>query len=178
MTWTTPPSAGAKLRASVLSALILEGRPIRAQKAGDTSRSGTSSRTADPDLVLALSANTTYEYSGLFLVSSAANAAGDFSYELQYPSDAVITAGGSGLHNSLASGSTADVEAIAYSLDATSPTSQLPYGASTNVTGIIVRGEITLVTAGNLTVAWAQVASNGNATVLKGGSFLIARKSA
>ena len=150
--------------------------PVTVAKSGDTSRTSTIARTADPDLVLALLPFYTYDVDGMLFVTSAANAAGDFSYELQYPANATCTPGGLGLHNALPSGSSADLEANALAPDATSPAGPLPYGASTALSGILVKARIAMgVTAGNLLVAWAQLASNANATTLKAGSWLTAR---
>ena len=163
---------GMRLTPSRLNRLV----PVTVAKPGDTSRSNTIARTADPDLVLALLPFYTYDVDGMLFVTSAANAAGDFSYELQYPANATCTPGGLGLHNALPSGSSADLEANALAPDATSPAGPLPYGASTALSGILVKARIAMgVTAGNLLVAWAQLASNANATTLKAGSWLTAR---
>lgn len=164
-------TAGMRLTAARLNRL----NPITAEKPGDTSRSSVTAKTADPDLVLALAINTTYEVRGLLIVTSAANAAGDFSYDWGFPANAVVSAGGVGLHNTLASGSQSDLEGVAYPLDASSPVGSLPYGASTSNSGISVNARVKMgSTAGNLELLWAQVASNANATTLKGGSFITA----
>ena len=55
MAFTTVPASGAKLRASVLEDLVVEVRPVSAVKTATTSRSSTTSRTADPDLSVTLS---------------------------------------------------------------------------------------------------------------------------
>ena len=58
--FTTVPSAGAKLRASVLSALIVETREIAAVKTADDTRTSTT-YTADTHLTIAIPAAGTYD---------------------------------------------------------------------------------------------------------------------
>lgn len=178
MAFTVIPSAGAKIRSTVLTALITELRPITAEKGGDTTRTSDATRTADPDLVIALPASSTWDFEGNILVSSAANAAGDFQMELTYPANANVTLVGFGLDDTLASGTVDNLRSDARSnQDPTSPTVAIQCGASTTQTSLKISGRITLgATAGNLTVAWGQLTSNVNGTTLQNGSYITARR--
>ena len=177
MAFTVVPSAGAKLRASVLSALITELRPVSAVKTSDTSRNTTTSRTADPDLSVAVPANSTWDYELLIVATSAANAAGDISIEMQYPSGATHMYGAHGVVDTLASGASADLFAGTDSRDNTSPSAALSFGLSTTFTSILVSGRVEIgATPGNLLLAWAQSASNANNSTVKNGSRLVAHR--
>lgn len=151
-------------------------QPLSASKPADTSRASVTSRTADPDLVIAMVANTTYDLTALLIGSSNANGAGNFAGEWQYPSDAVMSFTAHGLISTLASGTSADLQAGAVSLDATTPAGPFVVGLSTSLSGTVVTGRITVVTAGNLTLAWAQNSSNINNSTLRGGSFVTLHK--
>lgn len=154
-------------------------RPITATKAVDTGPRVNNTKSADPELAITLPANRTYVVQGWFLVSSASNAAGDFACGWQWTNTATVTATGLGLHNSLASGSQADVEGIGYGPDATTPSQSQPYGASTTPTGIFVSARVvTGTSAVVLTVEWAQANTNASGTTLLTGSHIVARRSA
>jgi len=178
MAFTTIPAAGAKLPASVLSALITELRPVSAFKTVDTSRASTVARVADPDLSVTLPADSDWDFELVLLISSAANAAGDFSGEFAYPTGAAISHLTLGLVDTLASGISADLSADGNTRDATSPSNAFDLGCSTAVVCALVSGRIEVgSTAGALTLNWAQLASNANATVVQDGSRLVARRS-
>lgn len=71
MALTAPPAAGAKLRASVLSALILERTPLIATKAADgTPVNNSTTLVADSELFLAVEANASYTFDGYLLSNS------------------------------------------------------------------------------------------------------------
>lgn len=176
MAFTTLPSAGSKLRASVLTSLVTELRPIIAVKTADTSRASTIVRTADPDLVVALPGNSIYDFELMLILTSAADAAGDFSGEVQWTAPtAVVMLGSLGLTEVLATGRTADLVAWGRPRDSASPSANFDHGVSTSGTHLLVSGRIEIgATGGNLLLAWAQLASNINATVLQDGSYLTA----
>lgn len=179
MAWTTLPTWITRpVTAALLAAMtngISELRPVTAAKTLTTSRNSTTTDTADPHLVLALAASKTYDIKGVLLVSSAANAAGDFKFSFTFPTGAELTVAPIGVHDSLASSSSADGQFAVITPDASSPTSSLSFGASTTATGIQVEGRITVgSTAGNLTLLWSQLSSNANATSLLQGSWLTA----
>jgi hypothetical protein len=161
----TLPVAGQTITAALWAELASYAVPITAYKAGDTNRASTITSTADPDLVIVLPANRTYEVEITMYVTSAANAAGDFRL------------GGHGIHISVASGSSADLEALGIAADTTTPTSDIGIGASTTRT--TVKGWATVVTGGSnvtLSLLWAQASSNANNTTLLTGSSIVARR--
>lgn len=175
MAFTSISTSGAKVRASDLAAFFGERTPITAAKASDTSRASTTTRTADPDLSLTLTAGV-WEIDGLLVVNSTSDAAGDFSFLWTYPSDAIMTGGAVGLATTFASSITApDIAAPASSLDTVSPTTNYDFGAGTSPTIINARARITIVTTGAVTISWAQQSSNIATTTIKGGSAITAR---
>lgn len=170
-------TAGQTLTAAKLNELASYAVPISATKASDTSRNTTASPSSDPELSIVLPANATYEWSADCLVSSAANAAGDFRIRMAWTNTATVTWRAMGLDISLASSTAGTVNAAGTAGDATSPTSDVTFGASTAVSAPRLFGEIT--TGGSpvtLTVEWAQSASNANNTSLLIGSRLWARR--
>ena len=174
MALTDIPAAGAKLRASVLSSLILEVRDLNVTKGGDES---ISNQTLQNDDALLLAVAASSEYRGLLSAYyTGGNAAGDIQFAFTFPAGATCHFGGAGLHNSLASGSSADVEMVAR-LSATSGTTNIPYGASTSANTAIIPILLTTgANAGTLQLQWAQQATNATATVLKAGSYMWLRK--
>jgi hypothetical protein len=168
-------TAGQTLTAAALNALV----PLEAQLSSDQSKISNTTFADLADLTLAVEANATYELTGLFVATSAANAAGDVKYRFSYPANATMTLTGPGPHNSLASGSQADGEWFYVLLDTATPTADIPYGASTAGAAAIINGKLVVgATAGNLVVGWAQQASNANATVFKAGSYIRLRRTA
>jgi hypothetical protein len=173
----TLPVAGQTITAALWAELASYAVPITAYKAGDTNRASTITSTADPDLVIVLPANRTYEVEITMYVTSAANAAGDFRFALGWTNTATVTLGGHGIHISVASGSSADLEALGIAADTTTPTSDIGIGASTTRT--TVKGWATVVTGGSnvtLSLLWAQASSNANNTTLLTGSSIVARR--
>lgn len=163
-------ASGTKLRASRLNEMIRYMTRLTASKPLDTPRFSVTVRAADPDLVVPMAANTTYDMEALLLGASEVNGGGNFSGEWQYPSDAIMTFTAHGLVSTLASGTSADLQAGAVSQDGTSPAGPFVVGLSTSTSGIVVTGTITTVSAGNLTLAWAQATTNVNDSILKAGS--------
>lgn len=176
MAWSDP-SAGQTLTAAKIAELASYSVPIRAEKAGDTSRNTLAVTTADPELVIVLPANRTYDIDIALHVSSAANAAGDFQMNWGWTNTATVTQGGQGLVNSLASGSSGSADMISYPPDSATPTGAISYGASTS--RCLIEQRVTVVTGGSnvtLSLLWAQQASNANNTTLHAGSKVVARR--
>jgi hypothetical protein len=177
VSFTLLPAAGQVIRASVLEAAIAELRPLQADKTSDTSRNTTVVRVADPDLTLALPANSTWEYTLMLILNSAANAAGDFSGEMAFPSGAVHAFGSHGVDIALPSGQSADLSADSDTRDATSPSADFGVGCSTLTTSVFVHGRVEIgATPGSLTLNWAQNTSNANNTTVQDGSFMVAHR--
>lgn len=176
MPWT-PTAAGQTLTAAKVEDLASYAVPVQAAKAGDTSRNTTATAAADPDLVLVLPANRTYVVEAVLHVSSAANAAGDFRVSYSWTNTATVYVSGHALVNTLASGTTGDLEAVAQAADSTSPSADVNYGASTSRNTVTVWARVT--TGGSnvtLTLQWAQQTSNANNTTLHAGSQLTAHR--
>lgn len=152
--------------------------PIHAAKSVNTPRTSTISRTADPHLTVPLLATYTYEFDLMLIMSSATNAAGDFSGELQWPANCTVTHGGLALIDTIASGNSASLVAGAYALaDTVSPGSDFPMGCSQTGMMALLKGRIAVgATPGNLLLAWAQLASNINATTLHANSSITAQR--
>jgi len=148
------------------------------EKPSDTSRTSTTTRTADPHLSLALPANSTWNFDGDLIVNSAANAAGDLSIEFAFPASATLTVATHGLDVNLASGSFGTVDAVVQANQTTtSPTTAQNFGCSTTQISIHVSGRIVLAgTSGSLVLNWAQQTSSASATTLQNGSYLTARR--
>lgn len=177
MPWV-PTSAGQTLTAAKFEDLASYAVPITAVKASDTSVNTDGTVNSDPELVIVLPANRTYDIEVVIHATSAANAAGDLRVAYAWTNTATVTRGGDGLALALASGTSADLNAPALAADTTSPTSDLTYGVSTTRT--VVREVLTVVTGGTavtLTLQWAQETSNANNTTVLTGSKMIARRS-
>lgn len=148
--------------------------PITAVKASSTARTSTTTETADPELVLSMRVGT-FDIAGVLLVSSAANAAGDFEYGYSWTGGGMtVTMGHAGPHNSLASGSQVDGEFTYLAADSSTPTSTMPYGASIAGVAIPIAARVVVTVAGTLSLIWAQQSSNANATTLLAGSWITA----
>lgn len=177
MAWT-PTAAGQTLTAAKVEDLASYGVPIQVAKAGDTSRNSTITVSADPDLVVVLPANRTYMVEAALIVSSAANAAGDFRTCVSWTNTATVYVVGVGLSAAgLASGTITDLEGVAQTADSTSPTAEISYGASTTPTTVVRWFRV--VTGGSavtLSLQWAQQSSSVSNTTVSAGSSLTARR--
>lgn len=168
LTWTV----GQKITAERLN----RRQPVTASKPGNTSVTSDATVNADPDLVLTLKADTTYDLRGLLLVIDATDVAGDFRRGWSWTNTATITMGGAGGANNIASGTAGDGEWLAQAPDSTSPSSEITYHAVNALqSGVTVNDRIVVGSSDvTLTLTWAQAVSNGNATTLSAGSFVTA----
>lgn len=176
MTWTDIP-AGTTLDAATLADLASYAVRPSATKASDLPRASTTSESADPDLSILLPANRTYLVEAGCIISSAANAAGDFKIGFEWTNSATVTILGLGLSAAgLASGTITDLEGVAQHATS-SPTTGISYGASTTPTTVLRRMRV--VTGGSdviFTVRWAQQSSSLSATNLLTGSWLVGER--
>lgn len=160
-----------------LSAASASGGALKARKATATPRTATA-QVADPHLTLAFPANTSWDFTSLLLVTSAANAQGDFAFQFTYPALCTVDVGHIALHDSLASGSSVIAEGAGVSNSTASPTTLMAAGASTSMTSILVWGSITVgATAGSLALTWGLLSALGT-TTLNIGSRITARRTA
>jgi hypothetical protein len=175
MAWTDP-SAGQTLTAAKVAELASYGVPIQAEKASATSRNTTTSPTADPELVIVLPANRTYDVRVALLVT-AGNAAGDIRIAFGWTNTATVTYTGLGPVKTLASGTTGDGEFFSIGPDNTSTSTAVGYGASSTVT--TVWADARVVTGGSnvtLSLLWSQDTSSATNSTLEAGSKMIARR--
>lgn len=140
---------------------IYEPLSIKAVKTADTTRTGTATRTDDPDLFIALEASSRYFIK--FFLRTAAGTNCDFTFNLAGPSGATIE------HTSLASVNGNPTTGTSAVNIASSGAAAIRHGW--------FRGYVqTDTTPGNLTIQWAQQVSNGENAILKEGSWIIATK--
>jgi hypothetical protein len=153
--------------------------PLWAKKTATTPRNTLTALTADPHLTLTIPAGRAYDFNLDLIITSDTNAAGDWLAQLSWTGTATVdNVGVSGLINTLASGSAADLEAAAGSNDSTSPTVAFVLGASTSLSRGGIRGRVTTTTLTVVTLDWAQFASNASNTNLLIGSTFVARRAA
>lgn len=139
-------------------------------KSSQTSRTSTTTKASDPDLQVYLPEGS-YEVEMVLRVQNQTSSTQGFWFDLAF----------SGVY-SLADGIMVTSASTAYS----APLSMtFIVGAQFNsgtiataspLTQIFVKGQIIVTTGGTLTLQWAQFVSSANATVVGGGSFLVARK--
>jgi hypothetical protein len=137
-------------------------------KTGSTSRASNTTATADPDLALPVDANAVYDLEVLLHFDGASG--GDMKTQWSGPASMGLTGVWSALGLSATTSANDQVAAPAN----TSPwqVSIGAVGAGTAV-GATFRATVTTsVTAGTLSLLWAQSVSNGTATILHAGSSL------
>lgn len=174
MSFTSLPSAGSALRASVLAKLITELRPITVIKNTNTSRTA-NTLLDDPELTVPLAANSIYAWQASIIAVSNANNAGDIRISLSFPTGSEISYAGHGLADSLTSGASGSVSAAAEN-GTTGTLGPFTYGLSTSETGILIWGWVdTASDPGSLTVQWGQASTNASASTVLNGSSLEAR---
>jgi hypothetical protein len=135
--------------------------PLVAIKASDTSRS-TTSQTNDPDLVITVAANATYEFRLWLNYEGPAQGTADLKLGLSVPASAtartsntyVNSSGGSVVEGYYASGGTALVPGT---------------NGSGNIRGFRMVGTlVTSSTSGSLALSWAQNTASGSTTIHTG----------
>ena len=141
--------------------------PLAAYKAGDTSRTTNTTLTPDPDLVVPVSASAVYTFHAFFDYEGA-NAAGFLKWQWTVPAAATLryaatfVGTGGGININLYQGT--DVVA-GYTLGAGNTMAMVHQGTL-----------ITAGSAGNITLTWAQNASNGTSTILHAQSSLVMQR--
>jgi hypothetical protein len=161
MAFTTVPSAGAKLRGSVLSALITEVRPVIARKTVDETISSSSTLQNDDELFVSVTANAVY--SARLHLPYQSNATPGFKYGFTFPSGTTLPL---------------------WSFEGITTVPAFTYGVATNggVSGLggtaanqaLDAWGLVIVssTAGTLQVQWAQNTLNASNTIVRAGAFL------
>lgn len=159
MGFTSVPAAGSKLRASVLSSLITEVRPLFAVKSSDETVNNSAVFQSDDHLTLSVASSTTYHVEAWWCYTSGTTP--DIKFRWSVPTGATLRWSAVGTN---ISGTFAEP----FLDTATEP------GFAGNGSDAIVRVMGLLVTsnAGTLLVQWAQQTANASNTVLKAGSWL------
>lgn len=155
--------AGQRLTASALNAAI----GLTARKAADTSRSSANTGTtltADPDLVIAVLANSSYLVTIFLLYKGAATNTGDLKFGFSVPSGATLPGGVIGVANPLA--------VFTNSMTASSTLVSYSNGTGNPLWAQVTATLITSSTAGNLVLNWAQNTSSATSTTLMTGSSM------
>lgn len=161
-TFTTAPAAGAKLRASTLSALVGEARPKYVRKTADETVNNSAVLQADDQLTLAVAASTTYRFLLRLIVNT--NATADFKMLFTFPS-------GTGMSWDIFVGSNPDTAAAGLQGPFTDVTTAAVSGVAADQTLHIVGFIITSTTAGNMGLTWAQNTANVSNTTVKTNSY-------
>ncbi len=140
--------------------LLQSGQPNQAWKIASTARQNTTTRTADPDLSLAVEANALYK-GEFMLIYSSTSATPGFNWAFTVPS------GASGYYTYSAGQTTTDTN-ITFPIASG--------GGPPTVNGTLGLGGKfwldTSSTAGNLAIAWAQLSSNAAFVTLEAGSWM------
>lgn len=136
-------------------------------KTASTIRASTTTRTADPHLVLALTPNERYVLEGFFIFDSGTTE--DIAFEWTFPAGTTIQWGLIGLGTG-ASGTSGSPYLGGFIQTAVASYGGIGVGSS--MTAVLSGLVFTGVNAGNLTLNWAQNTSGANNTTLQLGSWI------
>lgn len=169
MAWNAPSTVtvGQVLTAAFWNAQVRDNenmlRGLFARKTADESVTSSTVLQNDDHLVLAVEANTVYEFEMLLSLFGAT--AGDFKFQFAVPAAATIFGSWVGYDTALVSANLLFVNAV--TSIGVSNVLNLPL----MVKGIARVG----ATAGNMQLQWAQDVSNGTATIVRADSYLKTR---
>ena len=172
-TYTGIPAAGAKLRGSVLSALINETRSLWAEVDADQALAASDIVIENvTDLVVPVAANTLYKFELCLVVVNAAGSTEDVRVGMSFPSGATCDFGGAGPASTVTV-SSGDGEWLRR-ISATSASTTMGFGAVvSNPLNVILTIRLsTGANAGNLQIMAAQNTSGVNVTTIRTGSYL------
>lgn len=144
--------------------------PLTARKTADTSRSATTTTTADPHLTFEVEANAVYIWDGW--IKYFADPAADLTVDFTVPSGSLGEWNGF----AAASGTTGAAVTTGYMIRTESNDVSQPrnyYGTTDSQHGLILHGLLRVSsTAGTFSLDWAQGTSNATATTLYTDSWL------
>ena len=154
----------------ITAALLSSAQAVTVRKTADTSRSATTTTTADPHLALEVEANAVYIWDGW--VKYFADPAADLTVDFTVPSGSLGEWNGF----AAASGTTGVAVTTGYMIRTESNDVSQPrnyYGTTDGQHGLILHGTLrTSTTAGTFSLDWAQGTSSATATVLYTDSWL------
>lgn len=161
MASTLDPVAGQVVTAAYLRAWMANWAPIAAIKLSNTSRASTTTLTADPELQVALLANTTYMWETHLEYDAGA---GLIAFGVDVPAGGASTVGTGGLDTTVTA-STSGIVRLAGG--------GAGIGAAGAGVAVVARfsGRIVTTSAGTADIRWAQVNSNATASILHAGSW-------
>jgi|SRR6185436_3019827 len=165
MAFTAAPAAGAKLRASVLNALITEVRPVSARKTSTQTVNNSTTLVNDTELFVAAEASVTYLAEIKIYYNSGTTP--DIKFALTVPAGTTGTWGGVGY----------DTASALLTFGPLSIAVALPFGGlaadkEARLNAVIV----TSTTAGTIQVQWAQNTLNASNTNVLAGSYITLKR--
>lgn len=153
------------------------GQMLYAQNTSNQTVTSSTTMVNATNLVVPVAANGVYAFQAV-LMTSGGSAAGDIKFGFTMPTGAKIDYGGTGLADSVTSGTQGSVSTQAYD-DQSSPTTFLPFAVSTSFNQVVIFGQLRMSsTAGNLQLQFAQLTSNATGSVLRARSYLTATRMA
>jgi len=167
--WTTFPSAGSKLRASVLQALISEIRPTGARKTANETVNNSNTPQNDDELFVTVAASTLYTTKGLLIFTSGTTP--DFRWTWSLPSGASHSTNVKIFSRSLAAPSQmVDTRTFITGNSGADGlgTTLSSQGQIIEFTGYILTG----ANAGTAQLQWSQNTANVSDTILYAGSYI------
>lgn len=178
MTFTAVPSAGSRVRGSVLSSLFTEVRPIAAVKTADDTRTSTT-YIADTHLSVAIPAADTYEGQLLLIYNGPTGGTnGRLKARINFPSGALTWGHLGGKNNTtVADGNMTDIDLGAAFNDTSSPSADinLPTVNTTVELTAVVWFTLVATASGTLSVDTAQISASGTTTIRKHSSLIVTR---
>lgn len=165
MALTTLPTAGAKLRGSVLSSLVTEVRPVAARKTVNETVNNSAALQNDDALFVAVVANAVYDVKLVLHYTSGTTP--DLKIGWTAPSGATMVWGGylfSTASAFTATGNNAVGTVVALG------------GLGADVSAVFDGTVVTSTTAGTLQLQWAQNTANASDSTVYAGSFLELRR--
>lgn len=165
MALTTLPSAGSKLRASVLSALMTERMPITARKTTNETVNAVGALQNDDELFVAVDASCVYHME--LRISYTSGLTPDLKIGWTYPTGTTIRWSG-------VDSDTAGALRITGNMIETSTPAICGSGGDlcADYTGVVITG----VNAGTLQFQWCQNTSTASNSVVYAGSFLTIKR--
>lgn len=162
MSFSALPAAGAKLRASVLSSLITEVRPVAVRKVADETVNNSSVLQNDDELFVPMSANAVYDF--FVIIHHNSGGTPDIKFGWTVPSGTTMVWGGYIVN-------TAGAFTVVANLSQSSTAS---IGGTGSDSFQMFQGTIvTSSTAGTLQLQWAQDTANASNTIVRAGSYLL-----
>jgi hypothetical protein len=165
MALTTLPAAGAKLRASVLSALMAERMPITARKTTNETVNAVGALQNDDELFVAVEASCVYHME--LRISYTSGTTPDLKLGWTYPTGTTIRWSGVDADSAGAIRTTGNLLETSIPVICGS-------GGDLNAayTGMVITG----VNAGTLQLQWAQNSATGSNSTVYNGSFLTIKR--